>query len=296
MAEKDRQHRTYVISLLTIFLWFLVMLGSVPAEEEASSRRQAEYTVVQSEKVSVFIDRTTLKEGESLKLIIQCESPYTLLSEPEILHSDSFSLQSKGVDSDYKREYLITGTRAGKYNIRVHVKYKTGGAKDSLSGMAIREIKNIDVRKGNGLKTLVGLIPIITAFIAFIAGLGTSIVSVWINERIERRKKKKWILNFLLPQLRVTQKDIDKSGPVEYETWMREFYGGGYHSALRKLSGKLEGKHDLCGDIAAIHSLLKRYERELEEKVKIPKEMRDELNQNLSRVIGALEPLILRPR
>lgn len=287
MAEKNRQHQTCVVSLLTIFLWFLMMLGSISAEEASSAREAEDATLSRSEKVSVFVDKTTLKEGESLKLVVQCQLPYILLSEPEILLSDSLSRPQSKVDSAVRKEYIIKANKTGKYNIQVRVKYKTSTSEDAPSGTAILEVRNIDVQKGNSLgflKTIVGLIPIVVgAVLGFTVSLGTSAFNAW----REQRKKEKWILNSLLPQLRVAQSDIAKGEPVGYEIWMREFYEGGYYSALQKLSERLEEKPDLCSDMVTIHSLLKSYERELG-KVEMSEEVCCKLDKNLFKVIEAL--------
>jgi len=282
--DKDRRHQTYMLSLFTNVLCLLVILTTVSAEEASSAKKARDIDIVaKSEKVSVFVDRTILEKGESLKLVVHSVHPYTLSSEPEILLSGSFSLQRKDVDSDDKKEYIYKVTKAGEYNIQVCVKYKT----DASEGTIIREIKNIEVQKGNSLgfpKTLEVLIPVVVGtLLGFVVSWGTSAF----NARKEERKKEEWILKTLLPQLQVVQKDIVKGQPVGYEIWMSEFYEGGYYSALQKLSGRLEGETDLCGDMVTIHSLLKCYERELG-KVRIREEVLDELKQTLCRVIEAL--------
>lgn len=269
MSEKHGQRQTYyVLGLLTILL---LIPGRISAEE--TSRQ---------EKVSVFVDRTTLKEGESLKLYIRCEPPYSLLSDPDILISDSLSLEPEHNGSANRKDYLIKASKAGKYNIQAYVKYK----KDNVEDVASLEVNNIDVQKTSNRfsETLFGLVSVIVgALIGFTASMGTSIFNTW----REQQKKEKWILDSLLPQLRLAQSDIAKGDPVEYEIWMKEFYEGGYYSALKKFSSRLKGEPDLCGNMVTIHSLLKQYEQELA-KVKVSEEVVNQLNENLSRIVEKL--------
>ncbi len=270
MSEKRGQHQTYyVLGLLTILL---LIPGRISAEE--ASRQ---------EKVSIFVDRTTLKEGESLKLYIRCEPPYSLLSDPEFLINDALSKPKKlESESDKSRDYLIEASKAGKYNIRAYVKYE----KDNVEDVASLEVKNIDVQKTSNRfsETLFGLVSVIVgALIGFTASMGTSVFNTW----REQQKKEKWVLDSLLPQLRLAQRDVANGDPVEYEIWMKEFYEGGYYSALKKFSSRLEGQPDLCGNMVTIHSLLKQYEQELD-KVKVSEEVVNQLNENLSRIVEKL--------
>lgn len=268
MAEKYRQRQAHWICLLIASLCLLTTLDSVSEQPQT---------------VWVFVDRTALKKGETLSLVVQCETPYTLPSEPDILLHDSFSISKSGSNSDLKKEYIIKANKAGKYNIQVSITYKM--ASEGARTM-IREIKDIHVQKSGDLdwKTLLGPLQVVVgALLAFAASLG-----MWfLNSRTERRKKRDWVFDSLLPQLRIAKQNIERGERVKYEKWMDEFYEGGYYSALQNVAGRLEGKPDLCGDIVTIHGLLKRYEQELE-KVTISENLREELNQNMSGVIEKL--------
>ena len=252
MTTKERlRHQILRVSMLIMLLWLLTAVGSIITDAQDTER--------QSEKISVFVDRNSVKEGESFRLIIQAVPPYALLPEPEITVPKQLHL--KPIKSDtpsQKMEYDITGVKAGKYNIQARIKYKTDTAQDAPSNTIIREIKNIEVKKDDNSDwskfafTMLG--GIIAGVIGFAAGIGKTIFDGW----WEGRKKKKWIFGTLLNRLQIIQQRVNARNPSEYETLMKEFFEGEYYSALQKLSPK---DQNLSEEMLFIHRLLIRYEK-----------------------------------
>lgn len=252
-------------------------------------------TTANSFALKTFVDKQTLKKGDTVRVRAWIESDVSADAEISVVTSEEILLL-QGPDSKVISlpmtdpvVFEFLSLDPGKVNILLHASGKEKGSQESIS--LSQQVSGLEIQPSSGWRS--ALVP--SSLIGVLTGSLLTFVTTLFNDsrqiRREKLKRKQWLMSVLPAQLEANRVAVERQKLPEYEIWKAKFLSEGYVTDLYDLAKerKIDGNH-LLKELLKTSFLLQDYGQELAAK-RSTQEKRNQLTNEISEVIKLLGSL-----